>query len=70
MVTGDILNTLAAVVGVGNTGVMLLLFVDGAVDVEIAAVDDVFITEVKGAAIGGGAHSGFGFFLRRTFRAI
>jgi len=69
VVTGVIFDTLVAIV-VGNTGTMLLLLVDGGVDVEIAAVEDVLIMELMGAAIGGGAHSVFGFFFRRTFRAI
>ena len=70
VVTGAIFDTMEVVVSVavGNIGVMLLLLVDGAVTVEIAAGEEELINEVKGTPIGGGAH--WGFFLRRTFRAI
>ena len=49
---------------------MLHVLVDGAIEVEVAAVEDVFRTVVKGAATGEGAHSDLGFFFRRTFRAV
>ena len=69
VVNGVMLASLVAVVGVGNIGAMLPLLVDGAIEVVIP-VEDVLITEVIEAAIGGGAHSAFGFFLRRTLRAV
>ena len=47
----------------------LHVLVDGAIEVEVAVVEDVR-TVVKGAATGEGAHSDLGFFFRRTFRAV
>ena len=49
---------------------MLHVLIDGAIEVEVAVAEDVFRTVVKGAGIGEFAHSGLGFFFRRTFRAV